>query len=121
MTAKRAANVSLRDYIEQRITDLEDRMNLRFDASEAAALKAEQQMTARLDSINGFRATLSDQAARFVTRDELTVTLHSIIETVDSLKTSRDILAGKASQASVSLAFLLAAIGLAISLFGILG
>jgi hypothetical protein len=66
----------------ERVAQLEKRMNERFDSllretttafagAEKAILKAETATEKRFEGVNEFRAQLSDQAARFITRDEL--------------------------------------------------
>jgi hypothetical protein len=66
----------------ERVAQLEKRMDGRFDSlvremhatfagAEKAIVKAEAATEKRFEGVNEFRAQLSDQAARFVTRDEL--------------------------------------------------
>ncbi len=68
--------------LTERIAQLETRMNERFDgliretttafsSAERAIAKAEAATEKRFEGVNEFRAQLTDQAARFVTRDEL--------------------------------------------------
>jgi hypothetical protein len=70
------------DVLVERLAGLEKRMGERFDSllremhaafagAEKAIAKAETATERRFEGVNEFRAQLSDQAARFVTRDEL--------------------------------------------------
>ena len=75
-------NVSLRDYVDMRINDLQKQLELHIaaiqqqldrrivDANHATDL-ARQQMDKRLEGMNEFRQQLSEQANRFITREEV--------------------------------------------------
>ena len=102
--------VTLRDYFEARITALEKATSL-----------AATTMERRLDGMNEFRATLKDQAGRFITRDELNIQMLAINETLKSLQSYRDQMEGKASAASVYVAMGLSLLGLAIGMASLLG
>ncbi len=55
----------------ERIEQLEKRMLDKFESANMAIAKAESATEKRFEGVNEFRAQLSDQAARFITRDEL--------------------------------------------------
>lgn len=75
-------NVSLRDYVDMRINDLQTQLELHIaaiqqqldrrivDANHATDL-ARQQMDKRLEGMNEFRQQLSEQANRLITREEV--------------------------------------------------
>ena len=75
-------NVSLRDYVDMRINDLQKQLELHIaaiqqqldrrivDANHATDL-ARQQMDKRLEGMNEFRQQLSEQANRLITREEV--------------------------------------------------
>ena len=71
-------DVSLRDYIERRITDLEQQITLRFTLNDEAISKAERTMNDRLNGMNEFRDALKDQAGRMATRIELEALLDQV-------------------------------------------
>ena len=123
--------VSLRDYVDARIAALE---------------KATQVATAALDlrlaAMNEFRASMSDIANRSATRVEfdqmrermnqfalasdidnvnarITTLMNQIDDDIRSLRESRAVLEGKASQSSVMWAILLALAGLLLSAIGL--
>jgi hypothetical protein len=107
-TLHRADYVSLKEYVDRRI----DALCLVID-------KSEQVMNARMDGLNEFRSAMSDQASRFVQRDEYRVA-HKALE--DASQECRDFMAehrGKASQSSVLYLGAIALAGLIISLIGI--
>ena len=64
-------SVSLRDYFDNKIDGLEDKINLQFQAQATALTKAEAKNDARLEGMNEFRAAMKDQAASFITRAEM--------------------------------------------------
>lgn len=91
---KLMADVSLKDYVDQRINTMLIQIETRFslaqetqnravEAIERATTKAEQQLNSRLEGMNEFRDTLRDQAARLATKeslDELRETLRREID-----------------------------------------
>jgi hypothetical protein len=71
-----ATDVSLREYLTQRIDAVEKRSEARFESMEQALKLADVATERRFEGVNEFRATLSDQAQHFVTIE----TLNAIIE-----------------------------------------
>src|ERR1019366_7802014 len=65
----------------------------------------------RLDSMNEFRESLKDQANLMLTRNEHEIYIQKVDSDIRILRESRAELAGKASQASVNITFLVALIG----------
>ena len=100
--------VSLRDYID-----------LRFAEFQRAVDKAEGTMGSRLSGMNEFRDTLRDQAAKFVTREELHLMLRPVLDELKALRKVADIAEGKASQKSVLVAYVLSGISLLVAAIGI--
>ena len=101
--------ITLREHFEARLAALEK-------ATDVAA----QAMNNRLAGMNEFRDTLKDQASRFVTRQEMEAAIQINREAIGELKTFKDRLEGKASQASVYVSYGIALAGLAISVFSLL-
>lgn len=93
-------SVPIRDYIDAEI-----------DAVREATTVAHKALEHRLDGMNEFRAALGDQSRTMVTRSEMDASLKSLLSDVDSLKESRAELRGKASQSSVTIAYVFAALG----------
>jgi hypothetical protein len=129
-----ADGVSLKEYIESRLKAIEKAIEL-----------AQAANNIRLDTMNEFRGSLTDQASTFVSRQELSLTLakleseikdlknrdsisrieydtnHKVLEgKIDVLNTYKDTMTGKASQSSVNIAYVISGIGIIIGLVGLL-
>lgn len=151
-----ADEVSLKEYINDKLTNLEKSVDARFkgveattksalDAADRAVSKAEAATEKRFEGVNEFRATLSDQASKFIIRsefdlvvDRLEQDIKNLVLTrgemvpakaydaahkdlqkqVEDLKLSRALLEGKASQESVQQVSNRAQLGI---LFGAIG
>src|SRR5580765_7227550 len=96
------SDVTLRDYFERRLLDLDakyaSRMNAfnkrfeeRFYQNDVALNKAEKTMNERLNSMNEFRDALKDQSSRMATRVEL----DKIDEAVRQLQNAKSNLEGR--------------------------
>jgi len=109
--------VTLKEYIDSNIFTLKEYLNVQIEALKHATLIAKESMEKRLDGMNEFRDQLKDQATSFIPRVEYKESIYSLQKQVDDLKQSRDILAGKASQSSVNIAYILTAISLLLSVF----
>ena len=97
----------------------------RFTAQTAAILKAETASERRFDGVNEFRATLSDQAATFISRQEVDQQIRSINEKVDLTASRMDRLEGRSGGMNSSWGYLLGGIvalgGILTILGGIIG
>src|SRR3989304_5414015 len=92
--------VTLREYLESRIQAVERGIEV-----------ANRSMQERLSGMNEFRDTLKDQAARFVTRDELETKLSTIDRQLKELQLDKAKLDGKASQSQAMITLIFAIIG----------
>jgi hypothetical protein len=92
----------------ERVAQLERRMQERFDSllremhnsfgsAEKAIAKAETATERRFEGVNEFRAQLSDQAARFITRDELSALENKMIGLIERNREDVEQLAKKLS------------------------
>jgi uncharacterized coiled-coil DUF342 family protein len=95
--------ISLRDYIDFKIAELEK-----------AFILARQVLEQRLNTMNEIREQLRTQKSEFVTRLET----DQIFRDIRELRESRAELQGKASQSSVFLAYLMSGISILISIIG---
>lgn len=95
-------------------------LEARIEAIEKSICVANEEMQRRLTGMNELREDLRRLENTFTTRAEWQIGHERVMEDVRSLRESRAELAGKASQLSVTVATLLAAIGLAISAFAII-
>ena len=113
---------TLRADILGRLGELDKRYEQRFEAQEkavAAALqaakeavtKAETAAEKRFDSVNEFRASLADQAANLMPRNEVTVIIASLAERVNKLEAGHDISTGRGKGLADSWGYLVGAIG----------
>lgn len=117
---KRSSMVELRDYVDQRIADINRHYDTRLEAVQHATNIALEANEKRLDGMNEFRDTLRDQAGRFITRDEVGLMINKLEVDVRSLQKTRDMLEGKASQASVASAQITAWAGIVIGIISLL-
>lgn len=63
--------VTLRDYLERRLDDLDVRYEGRFKSAERAVQKAEDTINSRLAEMNEFREAMKDQAATMARRSDV--------------------------------------------------
>jgi chaperonin cofactor prefoldin len=119
--------------IDCKLDNLQDDIReLRGTKEELAAIKeatrlAKDVVDVRLASMNEFRSALSDQADSFLTRTEyqaqhqnLESRFTRMDEDIRMLRESRAELQGKASQSQVNVALMVAAIGIALSVLGLM-
>ena len=108
--------VSLRDFLCNKISNLDQKMELTFKLNQSAIDKAESSMNARLESMNEFRDTLRDQNKTFITKSE-----HEYLEKqIVDLQLSKAELAGKATQSSVNISYIIAISSILISVVSLI-
>jgi transcriptional accessory protein Tex/SPT6 len=128
--------VSLKEFLLNKISDLEKRLDQHFKLNTLALEKADEKMSVRLASMNEFREALKDQTSRFIDRteyssikDRMTAfcmrsdfdqSVARIEDKIRTLELSRAELAGKASQRSVTIATVLAVFGMVMGFVGFL-
>lgn len=76
--------ISLKEYFDEKIDDLEEKIELQFKLSKEAVDKAEVKNDIRLESMNEFRNALKDQAASFLTRTEYEMKHQLILQKLDT-------------------------------------
>ena len=62
--------VPLKDYFERVVTDMDRRLQQRFESQENALREQKTSTEKRLEGMNEFRAALSDQAGKYITKSE---------------------------------------------------
>lgn len=67
--------IATRDYVDARLDAMDRAIVLQFRASEIAVAKSDEAITFRLNSLNEFRQTLSDQNKNYATRIEVNALL----------------------------------------------
>ncbi len=139
--ASTATDVSLREYLSAQIQAAESRSVMRYEAMQAqvaaafessqrAIDKADEATEKRFEGVNEFRAALSDQATRFVTRETLEslgAKLEAAIdrnrEDLDALSKRINLREGAISGSRVtwgSMAALIAGVGTIIAIIAVL-
>ncbi len=101
--------VSLRDHMEEKFIAVEKQTNLLAEG-----------MNLRLESMNQFREDLRKQAISFQTRVEFQMVIDRVQEDIRSLRESRALLEGRASQLSVNITFLFALAGLLLAMMNLI-
>ena len=96
------------------------RLGERLNAHEKALEIARREMERRLEGMNEFREQLNHQTATFLTRTEIGLMHEKIDNDITDLKKAKNIAEGKASVASVYVAWLLAILSLIVGLLGYL-
>jgi hypothetical protein len=108
--------ITLKEYVDTRF----DAVDIRFAANEKDKELAKDSMEYRLDSMNEFRNALRDTSNNQVTKAEYCAWKTSVEEDIRSLRESRSLLEGKATQSSVNNVIILSVVSLLISLVSIL-
>lgn len=70
-------------FLRELIEEHDKRYQERFDAQEKAVLKAEGANEKRFESVNEFRAQLSDEQSTFLTRSEYETKHSALIEKIE--------------------------------------
>lgn len=107
--------ISLKEYFDNQFKGLRDYMDVKFKAIDDATRLASDNVNTRLEGMNEFRNAMKDQASKFITRDELGLTLAPICIDIRTLREDGARLDGKASQKSVTIAYIISAIAMLMS------
>jgi len=113
---ERLTMVSLRDHFEAMLTSMEKKTDLRFEQLDKAITKAETAMDKRFDSVNEFRAQLSDQQRTFIPRMEWESGHKNVCDKVDELKVRFDKIEAMKQGGNVVWAYILAGISIIIAI-----
>ena len=122
--------ISVKEYVDQRIDALEKGVNsnrtesisikeyvdVRLKAISESTDLAAGLLNHRLESMNEFRAAMKDQSSLLLTKSEYQVRHDRVLAEISDLKESRAILQGKASQHSVNYAIAFAVLSLLVSI-----
>lgn len=100
------SEVELKEHFNQQLKDFKALEESRFQSLEKAVRLAARQMEKRLDSMNEFREQLKDQSNTFLPRDSFEAKHELIQKQVDELRMIQAEVRGKASQMSVSVAYI---------------
>ena len=112
---------------EQRFEAMDEKTSLALTSSEKAVAKAEIATEKRFDSVNEFRATLSDQAANLLPRREADARfsawddkMEDLKKEIAGLRESRSVVAGTGEGLKAMWGYVLAAILLIVSIVTLL-
>lgn len=105
-------DVSLRQYVDQRLADYDRAVQAALASAEKAITKADIATEKRFESVNEFRATLADQQNTFLSRPEYDANHKNLSDRVSALETFRYESSGVLKGGSA----LIATMGLLISL-----
>lgn len=86
-----------------------------LNSAEKAVAKAETAAEKRFESVNEFRAQLSDQNASFITRVEYDAKLENLTTQIDDLKRHSDQAEGRSDGMGALYGWIIAAVGLVVS------
>jgi hypothetical protein len=109
-------DVSLHDYVDRRLRDLEKRLEIIAKLNRVAVDKAADMLNVRLESMNEFRAQMKDQQSTYATSKELRL----LEKAIQNLEVDRAVIEGKANQKSVMIAYIISAIGILIAIVSLL-
>lgn len=99
---------------------LKEYLDMRFTDSEKAVEKANIANDKRFESVNEFRATLSDQQKDFLTRNEYSRAHNDLLNQVISLNSRMDKKEGESTGINDVWGWIVGAIGLLIAIAGII-
>jgi hypothetical protein len=120
MNNKDKQNISLKDYFDLRINELKGYIDIKFGNIEKANSLAQDNLNARLETMNEFRNSMKDQASTYITRTEYNLLIGKYDSDIRLLREANAENKGKASQQSVNYAYLIAFIGIVIGVVGII-
>lgn len=111
--------VTIKEYLEKRIDELEKSIDRRFASADSQVKIASAALGERLNSMNEFRAQLKDQTALMLTRSESDAQHEKIDSDIRSLRESRSDIQGKASGISMIVAIVIAVLSILISIYSV--
>jgi hypothetical protein len=97
-----------------------EKVALALAASDKAVQKAEVANEKRFDSVNEFRAQLTDQAATFMPRHEAEARWNGLAEKIDDLKERLGATVGRSAGLAAGWGYMVASVGLAAAVVGII-
>lgn len=107
---------TLKQHLEKQFDLQKEAVETALVAAEKAVTKAETAAEKRFESVNEFRAQLTDQASTFVMRKELDVRLDAMNEKIDVLAANVQTMTGQKAGSSQTLTLLLTMGGLFVAI-----
>ena len=90
--------VSLKDYFENRLADVNKFFEARLSAIEKATAIATNTLDKRLEGMNEFRSAMKDQSEKFLSKDDYQLRHTQIESDIRMLRESKSLLEGKSSR-----------------------
>ena len=112
-------NISLKEYLDIRLTELKEYFNSKFEHVEQATKLASDNLNVRLEGMNEFRESMRDMTNQYILRAEYNISKEKTDSDIRMLRETYAEAKGKASQQSVTIAYIIAASGLVIALIGV--
>jgi hypothetical protein len=116
-----AMRVEAEKRYEERFVSQDDAVKTALISAKEATAKFEAANEKRFEGVNEFRATLSDQAATFISRTEVDQQVKALDDKIDLVTGRMDRLEGRTGGSSATWAYAIAAIGVAGTIVGIIG
>ncbi len=118
------SDVSLKEYFDRRVDDLDKRVDRRildletrygqhFDLNDTAINKAERAVNARLESMNEIREAMKDQSSKMATRVELDL----VSIQVQELRRDKANLDGRLAMLSIGVSIIVSILTVVVSHF----
>ena len=107
--------ITIEKYIDTCVNGVEGRMDARVNAMERAVDTAYRAMEKRLDGMNEFRQTLNDASKTYASKESL----DTLRGDIHKIEISDATLAGKASQTSVMISWVVGFSGLALGIISL--
>jgi hypothetical protein len=104
------------EQIEKSEHHLEAVVNIKFQALEKSTDLSRNALEIRLENMNEFRGTLTDQAKTLYSRQEHDLYAEKVNDQIKSHQSTIDQLKGKADQSAVLLAILFSSVGILLSI-----
>lgn len=108
-------NISIKEYFESKFIELKNYMDVKFENIEKSTRFAQDNLNTRLEGMNEFRNSMKDQATQYITRAEHDALITKIDSDVRYLREATAEAKGKATQQSVSIAYIISFIGLLVA------
>jgi len=113
-------SVTLREYMDGRFDELKQYIDLKFNNIEKSTCLAQDNLNIRLEKMNEFRSTMSDQSKNFVTRNEHDSLISKYDSDIRVLREQNARNEGKANMQSVYVSYAIATIGIIIGVVSLI-
>ena len=112
--------MTLREYVDIKLDNLEKEFQTYQCSNDVNLKSAYSSMEKRLEAMNEFRATITDQATKYFTKAEHEAWKEKIEQELQTLRDFKLTIDTKASAKSVTTAYVISAIGIALSFIGLI-